>query len=464
MRAPEQAQRPLRVAIVGSGPSGFYAAGALLKRKDVTVEIDMFDRLPTPFGLVRGGVAPDHQKIKNVVRVYEKIATKTGFRCYGNVRIGEHLSVDTLRELYDMVVFAVGAESSRSLGIPGEDLQGVHPAREFVGWYNAHPDYRDQAFDLGSKSVLVVGVGNVALDVARILASSRNELRGTDIADYALDALGNRGITDIWILGRRGPVQAAFGTPELKELVNLEEAELVLEPNAHQLDEVSQRWFDDNADKRVRKNVTYLQEHAQVPSPNAGLRIHMWLCVSPVEFLGEDGQVTGVRIEENDLYAADDGSVRSRGNGMFHDVQAEMVFTSVGYRGIRIPGLPFDERSGVIPNERGRVEEDGTVVPGVYVVGWAKRGPSGVIGTNRADAQETVEQMFEDLPDLSASPVRTAEQAHTAISTAQSAYTDWDDWVQLDALERSKGAELGRVRLKFSRVDEMLRVLGKLAE
>ena len=190
----------------------------------------------------------------------------------------------------------------------------------------------------------------------------------------------------------------------------------------------------------------------------------MWLCVSPVEILGEDGQVTGVRIEENDLYAADDGSVRSRGNGKFHDVQAEMVFTSVGYRGIRIPGLPFDERSGVIPNERGRVEEDGTVVPGVYVVGWAKRGPSGVIGTNRADAQETVAQMFEDLPDLSAAPVRTAEEAHAAVSTAQTAFTDWDDWVQLDALERAKGAELGRVRLKFSRVDEMLRVLGKLAE
>ncbi|MEM9408694.1 MAG: FAD-dependent oxidoreductase [Acidobacteriota bacterium] len=457
-------ERPLRVAVVGSGPSGFYAIGALFK-SDHEVEVDLFDRLPTPFGLVRGGVAPDHQKIKNVVRIYDKTAAHEKFRFFGNVKVGRDVSVEELLEHYDQVVLAVGNESDRSMGIPGEDLEGVYSATEFVGWYNGHPDFQDRSFGLDRATrVGVVGNGNVSMDVTRILAQSPDDLAETDITDTALEALRNSSVRDIYILGRRGPAQAAFSSKEIREIGELETATLCVDPEAVDLDELSTSWLETQPRSSVR-NVEYLQEKAGA-EPGQGRNVHCKFLVSPVELLGEDGKLRAARIQHNELYASDDGTPRPRGTDLHEELELDLVFKAVGYRGVPIEGVPFHERWGTFHNEEGRITEGegGAPIPRLYVVGWAKRGPSGLIGTNGPDSQATVAKMLEDLDSL-ADQAAVARGPESIASLLESREVDWvtyEDWQKLDAEEVRRGEAKGKVREKFTDVASMMTAIGEL--
>lgn len=450
----------LRVAIIGAGPAGFYAAEHLQKQVPA-VAVDMFDRLPTPFGLVRGGVAPDHQKIKSVTRVYDRIASHPGFRFFGNVAYGRDLTLADLRARYHAMVFASGAPADRALGVPGEELPGSCTATEFVGWYNGHPDYRDRHFDLTQENVVVVGLGNVAVDVTRILCRTPEELAATDIAPHALDALSRSQVRTVYMLGRRGPVQGAFTTPELKELGELPGADFVVNPAELELDAASQDQLTSGEDRTAQKNLDVLRMAAARPPEGKPRRIVLRFCVSPVALEGE-GRVEQVRLVRNRLEPDGRGGVRAVATGEEELVPAGLVFRSVGYRGMALPELPFDDRAAVIPHEAGRVRgPDGAPLPGVYVAGWIKRGPSGVIGTNKPCAVESVESLLADwrearLPEPAwctpeATPEFLAQRGVTPVSYAR--------WQHLDALERQRGEALGRPRLKFTSVPEMLAAL-----
>ena len=455
---PGSKDRPLRVAIVGSGPSGFYAAEALLKQKDFPVELDMFDRLPTPYGLVRGGVAPDHQKIKGVVAVYERVALTPGFRFFGNVKLGRDLQVADLQARYDQIVYAVGNESDRRLGIPGEDLAGNHSATAFVGWYNAHPDFREERFDLSQESVAVIGIGNVAMDVTRILAEDPDALAKTDIAAHALAALRESRVKTIWLLGRRGPAQAAYSPAEIREIGELHSADLLVEPKEIELGAESQK---DYADPENKKNVDYVREVAKRPAGARAKKVRLRFCVSPVEVIGKDGKTVALKLERNKLVADEKGAVKAVGAGEFETIPVGLVFRSVGYRGIPIAGVPFDERAGKIPNAEGRVQDAATkqTLPGQYVVGWAKRGPSGLIGTNRADSVATVKAMLEDAAAGKLGPAPTELDAGSLPAMLRQRgvrFVDFIDWKAIDALEQSRGAAAGKIREKFTRIADML--------
>lgn len=455
-------ENPLRVAIIGAGPSGFYAAEAYQKQKDLVVQIDMFDRLPTPFGLVRGGVAPDHQKIKSVTKVYDRIASQDNFRFFGNVNFGTDITHDDLVQHYHQILYSVGAQSDRRLNVPGEDLSGSHPATEFVAWYNGHPDFRDYAFDLSQEAAVVVGVGNVAMDVTRILASSYDELYGTDIADYALEALKNSNIKRIYVLGRRGPAQAAFTNPEIKELGEMAEADIIVLPEEAELDELSQRILDAEDDRTNRRNVEIVQEYAKrQPDGSKPKQIILRFLASPVEIIGED-RVEAVKIVKNKLVESDRGP-RPKATEETEIIPAGLIFRSVGYRGAALPGVPFREDWGTIPNDKGRVQnfETGEIVVGEYVAGWIKRGPSGVIGTNKPDAQESVKLAIEDLgAGQILQPTETSPAAvENLLNERNVQFVSYPDWQILDELEQSRGAEAGRIRLKFTRVADMLEAL-----
>jgi ferredoxin--NADP+ reductase len=462
-------QRPLRVAIVGSGPSAFYAAEALFKAEGMHVAVDMFDRLPTPFGLVRGGVAPDHQNIKAVVKVYDRIACQPGFRFFGHVTIPRDLSIDDLRAHYDRVVYAFGNESDRRLGIPGEDLRGIHSATEFVGWYNGHPDFRDRTFDLAHTTrVAVVGNGNVAMDVTRILVKDPGALADTDIADHALDVLRRSRVREVVLLGRRGPAQAAFSPKEIEEIGELEDVDLVVRPEDVELDPLSLASLE-KAPRSARKNVDYLGERAAHGEGAHDKKVRCRFLVAPVEFLGASGRVRAVRVEHSVLEADRDGTPRPRGTGTFEEIPVELVLKAVGYRGVPIAGVPFDERAGVVPNDCGRVlaKAGGGVVPREYVVGWAKRGPTGLIGTNSPCSKETVKVMLEDLAtlqgidDASGGPAAAADRdAVPRLLAARGVpFVTFEDWRRLDEFETSEGGRSGRVRRKLSTIDDMLRVV-----
>lgn len=451
------AERPLRVAIVGAGPAGFYAAEALLKQKDLACRIDFFNRLPTPYGLVREGVAPDHQSIKAVTRVYDKLAAGETVRYFGNVTFGRDLTHEELRRNYDQIVYAVGAQSDRRMGIPGEDLAGSMPATIFVGWYNGHPDYRDLAPDLSCERVVVVGNGNVAMDVTRILVSDPDELAKTDIADHALEVLRASKVREVVMLGRRGPAQAAFTNPELKEFGELDGVDVIVDPQDVALDELSAAALAD--DKTATKNVEMLKAYAARGAAGAPRRIVMRFLVSPVEVVGEDGRVAAVRIERNRLVQSADGSMRPKGTGEHETLECGMILRSVGYKGVPLPGVPFDEASGTIPNVGGRVVTAAAAepVPGEYVVGWAKRGPSGVIGTNKPDAGATVVAMVEDAATLPG-----AEDPGDVAALLRERgvdYVSYADWKILDAHEAQSGAAIGRPRVKVTRVPEMMEII-----
>lgn len=452
--------QPLRVAIVGAGPAGFYAAEHLYKQSDLVVEIDMFDRLPTPFGLVRAGVAPDHQKIKSVTKVFDRVASKPGFRFFGGVELGKDITVDDLKELYHQIVYTTGAQTDRNLNIPGIDLEGSHAATEFVAWYNGHPDYRDLEFDLSQESAAVIGIGNVAVDVARILCRTTEELAKTDIADYALEALKESRVRDVYVLGRRGPAQGKFTPPELKELGELPDADVVVYPEEAELDELSEAAMA-SADRGTVRNVELIQEFAERPITGKSNRLYIRFLVSPVEIFGDqEGKVASMRLVHNELYATEAGTLRPRPTDHFEDIKVGLVFRSIGYRGIPLPGVPFNESWGVILNKEGRVLDPDSKEPviGQYTAGWIKRGPTGVIGTNKPDAVETVKQMLTDLAegDILNPSKPCAKSAVELLRERQLEYFTFDDWLHLDAIEVSRGEAQGRPRVKFTTIEEML--------
>lgn len=448
--------RPLRVAIVGSGPSGFYAAESVFRREGVAARVDVFDRLPAPYGLVRYGVAPDHQKMKAVIHSYAKTAAREGFRFFGNVRLGRDLSVEDLRAHYDQIVYAVGAETDRSLGVPGEDLPGSHSATSFVGWYNGHPDHVDRSFDLSGERCVVFGVGNVAMDVARILMRAPDELMPTDIADYALAALRESRIREVVVVGRRAAAQAAFSPKEILELGSLDGVDLIVDPADLELDEATQK--DVDADTNARKNLEYLRgKHADGPT-GAARRIVLRFLASPTGFSG-NGKVERVSLERNRIERGPDGWPRPRGTGEVDTLEAGLVLRAVGYRGEPLPGVPFDDRRGIIPNDDGRVLDspEGSRREREYVVGWAKRGPSGLIGTNKACSFRTVDHMMEDLAELDDGPA--SADISDVLRSRNVRWVTFDDWTRLDAIEVERGQAQGRVRERFERIEDMLEAL-----
>jgi len=447
--------QPIRVAIVGAGPSGFFLAEKLLGQDAIPVTADLYERLPTPYGLVRYGVAPDHEKIKNVTRSFDKMATRPGFRFFGNVEIGKEVTLDDLRDHYHLICFTTGAPSDRRMGIPGEDLLGSHPATEFVAWYNGHPDYRDFQFDLSAERVAVVGVGNVAVDVARILAKSPDELAGTDIADHALAELRRSKVKEIYLLGRRGAAQAAFTNPEVKELGELAGADVTAVPSEVALDPFSEAELAQEDDAATRKKIAILQDYARRERTGKEKLLTIRFLVSPLELLGDDrGQVRAMRVAKNRLVRGADGSLKAEPTGESEELPVGLVFRSVGYQGLPIPGLPFEQRRGLIPNEKGRA------LPGTYVSGWIKRGPSGVIGTNKPDAAETATTMLEDAA-AGAMLAPSAGDIEPLLRSRQPDLVTWTDWVKLNEAEASAGKAAGRSRVKLTRVTEMLAAIRK---
>jgi ferredoxin--NADP+ reductase len=426
----------------------------------------MFDRLPTPFGLVRAGVAPDHQKIKSVTKVFDRIASRPNFRFYGNVEFGAHVTLADLRQHYHQICYTTGAQTDRHMGIPGEDLERSHSATEFVTWYNGHPDCRHCTFDLSQERVAVVGVGNVAVDVARILSRTPEELAKTDIAEYALDALSRSRVKEIYLLGRRGPAQAAFTTPEAKELGELTDANVAALPEEVELDSLSRAALERNPDQATIRKIEILQGYALHKPTGKSRKLIMRFLVSPVELIGNDaGQVAGMRLVRNELYATEAGTLRPRHTDQFEELPVGLVFRSVGYRGVPLPGVPFNEKWGVILNEKGRVVNPGTGQPvvGEYSAGWIKRGPTGVIGTNKPDAAETATCMIEDVAEgLTLKPqqpeVAAAEQL---VRACQPNYFTYADWLRLDELEVTRGKAAGRPRIKFTCVEDMSAALGR---
>ncbi|HTY95681.1 MAG TPA: FAD-dependent oxidoreductase [Solirubrobacteraceae bacterium] len=467
---------PIRVAVIGSGPAGFYAAGHLLKGSGDRLEVDMIERLPTPWGLVRSGVAPDHPKIKSVTRVYEKTAAHPRFRYFGNVTFGEHVSREEMLEHYHAVVYATGSPSDRALGIPGEDLPGSHAATDFVGWYNGHPDFTDLEVDLlSAERAVIIGNGNVALDVARMLVLAPEELAPTDTADHALEVLAHSRVREVVVAGRRGPAQAAFTNPELLELADLQEADVIVDP-----DELDRALAveDPNVDATSRRNVEIHRDYASREPQGRPKRLVLRFLLSPTEILpGGSGRVGAVELVRNELVADEEGRLRARATDRHETIEAGLVFRAIGYRGIPLPGVPFDDRGAVIPNESGRVldPDTGDPLPGEFVVGWIKRGPTGVIGTNKKDAQETVDAILADLAPLmddaaagngSAAGLHLpssaeAEQVEGLLRSRQPELITYSGWEAIDRHERALGEPAGRPRVKLTRIEQLLEVAAR---
>ncbi|MCA8965616.1 MAG: FAD-dependent oxidoreductase [Planctomycetes bacterium] len=455
--------QPWRVAVVGAGPSAFYATEALFKALGDGVRVDMFDRLPVPYGLVRGGVAPDHQKIKSVVKVYDKIATNPGFRFFGNVKLGRDVQVADLADHYHQIVYAFGCESDQKLGLPHEDLDGVYAATDFVGWYNGHPDHRQHRFDLArARRVAIVGNGNVAMDVARVLLSSAERLAGTDIAEHALAVLRDNQAREVVLLGRRGPAQAAFSPKEIEEIAELPDTDVVVTPEEAALDPLSEQWLE-SAPRSQQRNVKFVHEQAERGEGEGSRKLRCRFKVAPVELRGPDGRLSGVRIQHMELVAGDDGTPRPKAIDRYEDLQVDLLFKAIGYKGLPVPGVPHEPKKGIVPNDAGRVLEQpgGAVVTGQYVVGWCKRGPTGLIGTNSPDAKATVEQMLADREgDRHLQPTR--DDLGPLLHERGVFVVDWSDWQRLDAWEQKAGAERGQLRHKLPSIDEMLTVIREL--
>jgi len=443
----------LRVAVVGSGPAAFYAAAPLLASEDPPVAVDMIERLPTPWGLVRLGVAPDHPQLKTVSKAFEKIAARPGFRFLGNVEVGRDVTPDELAQLYDAVIYAVGSQTDRRLGIPGEDLPGSWAATELVAWYNGHPDYQHLEFDLSHERAVVIGNGNVALDVARMLVLTERELAPTDTTDAAIAAIVGCGIREVVVLGRRGPVQAAWTSTELAELGDLEGADVVVDPSELELDAASAAELE-GASNVVQRNMELLREFSARSPEGKPRRVILRFRASPVAIVGED-RVEGVEVVRNRLEPDGRGSVRAVSTDEREVIPCGIVFRSVGYRGVGVPGVPFDDAAGVIANVGGRVVDGDAPVPGIYCAGWIKRGPTGVIGTNKKDAAETVELLLEDARArrLPARGIRSIDELLAERGLEVVMYVGWE---RIDALERARGEAQQRPRVKLCSWDELL--------
>jgi ferredoxin--NADP+ reductase len=448
-----------RVAIVGAGPAGAFAADRLLRARG-DVEIDLFERLPTPWGLLRAGVAPDHQEIKRLDETFDRQTLERGCRFFGNVEVGVDVSHEELMRHYTAVIYATGAQTDKSLGIPGEDLPGSWPATEFVAWYNGHPDYRELEFDLSSRRAVVIGNGNVAADVTRILTLDPGELERTDVADHALEALRASRMEEVVVLGRRGPAQAAFTSAELRDLGRLGGVHLRVEPEEVELDPLSRRWLDERGTFTARKNVELLQEFASAPRPSGARRsIVLRFLRSPIEIRGT-GRVEAIDVGRNEIVETDDGSLRPRAvDEGLETIECGLVLRSVGYRAVPLPGVPFDERSFILPNERGRVlAPDGEPRSGVYAVGWIKRGPTGILGTNKRDAEETVACLAEDLAAgaLPAPASPSPDEIDALLAERKPDLVTVEGWRAIDADELRRGSEASRPRVKLASRDELL--------
>ncbi len=442
--------RPLRVAIVGSGPSAFYAAEALLKL-DIKVKVDMFEKLPVPFGLVRYGVAPDHLKIKNVVKVFEKIAENPNFSFLGNVTVGKNIMVFELQKFYDAMIFCIGAEADRRLGIDGEDLVGSHTATEFVAWYNGHPDYQDHHFDFSHPVAVVIGQGNV--DVSRILSKTPDELKTTDISQHALEILAESKIKEVHMYGRRDPAQASFTPSEIKEMGELADCTPVIDPEDLKLTETSLKELEDPARPVRKKNYEVLQ-HLATMKEARNRKFFLHFRRSPVAIIGK-GRVQKIRFEINSL-VGEPGSQKVRGTGKFEEIECGIIFRSIGYRGIPIKGLPFSDQTGVIPNQAGRVTDSEQIFAGCYTAGWIKRGATGIIGTNKADSGETVKSLLEDIDNLTPCECPDTQEVLAFLKSREVRVVSFADWKKIDAVEIAQGAKIGKPREKFTRVTGML--------
>ncbi|MGV9613721.1 FAD-dependent oxidoreductase [Nocardia xishanensis] len=454
-RPPKELGR-LRVAIVGAGPAACYAADELMRRCDV--EVEMFDRLPTPWGLVRAGVAPDHPGTKTVSGMFESAFRREAFQYYLNVEVGTHISHEELLQHHHAVIYAVGAASDRHMNIPGEDLPGSHSATEFVAWYNGHPDYAERQFDLSGERAVIVGNGNVALDVARVLTVGPDELAKTDIADHALDALRRSNIREVVVLGRRGPLQAAYTSPEFLALAHLKGVDVVVDEAELELDPASQALLDDpDVEPSLRLKYTLAEEYAAGRRDPANKRIVFRYLASPTALTGDE-RVEGIEFVANEL-VEEGGQLVARATDRTDRLDASLVLRSIGYRGEPVAGLPFDERRAVVPNEHGRVlGEDGVPLPGVYVSGWIKRGPRGVIGSNRIDSEETVEQLVSDfIAGKLATPQGDRDALKALVAQRQADLVDRAGWKSIDQAEKSAGKSAGRPRVKFTTREDLLK-------
>ena len=448
---------PLIVAVVGSGPSGFYAAGALIKA-DLEVRINMFERLPVPYGLVRSGVAPDHPKLKQAIKVYAKIAEEEQFNYVGNVTVGTDISVDELRETHHAVILTCGAETDRRLGIPGENLPGSYTATEFVGWYNGHPDYRDRKFDLSHETAVIIGQGNVAADVSRILAKSVDELKHTDIAGHALDTLADSKIKNIYVIGRRGPAQAKFTSKELKEFGALAACDPVIDAAELVLNRESETELADKTNAGNKKIYDLFCGYAD-REVTTNKRCIFTFLKSPREIIGND-RIERLLIEKNTL-SGEPFRQSARGSGEMFSIETGIVFRSIGYHGILMSGVPFDESRGVFSNEKGRIIKDGAVDPGLYTAGWIKRGPTGIIGTNRADSVETVGMLLEDIDKLDTGEHKSgASGCYEILDRRGIRHISFSDWKKIDDAEIARGQTTGKPREKYTSINEMLALLG----
>jgi ferredoxin--NADP+ reductase len=449
-----------RVAIVGAGPAGFYTAEDLLKHD---FEVDLYDALPTPYGLVRAGVAPDHPKLKAVTKRYDKTAAHPAFRFFGGVELGSDVEREELFERYDVVIYAVGTADDRRLGIEGEQRPGSHSATEFVAWYNGHPEYADRQFDLSASRAVVIGNGNVAIDVGRMLMLDPDEVQTTDTADHAITGLAAAQVEHVILLGRRGPAQAAFTNPELLELGKLARADVIVDPAEVVLDEHSSAWLAAEGDKTARRNVEILREYAEREPQGKSHRMELRFLRSPLEVLGRDheGAVTGLRVAHNRIEPDASGSLRAVATGEEEIIECGLVLRSIGYRGRPLPGVPFDDRRGLIRNDGGRVtDEDGRPIPGEYAVGWIKRGPSGVIGTNKKDAADTVARVLQDRDAgrLNEPATRDAEDVESWLRARVPGLVTWRGWEAIDRHETSLGEPHSRPRVKVVRVPEMIAI------
>ena len=472
--SPHTQAPPIRIAVIGSGPAGFYTAGHLLADSSERFDVDMFERLPTPWGLVRSGVAPDHPKIKSVTRIYERTAAHPRFRFFGAVALGEHLSREDLLAHYHAVVYATGCPADRPLEIPGEDLPGSHAATEFVGWYNGHPDHTDLEIDLTTAfgggapahRAVVIGNGNVALDVARMLVLTPAELAPTDTADHALRVLARSHVREVVVVGRRGPAQAAFTNPELRELAELADADIVVDPTELEA-ALAVPDPQADADATSRRNVELLRAYAAAPPAGRSKRIVLRFLLSPIALCpGEHDHLGAVELARNRLAPRPDGrGLAAQPTDERETIACGLLFRAIGYRGIPLPGIPFDERGGTIPNDAGRVLDPATGAhrPGEYVVGWIKRGPSGVIGTNKKDAQETVNAILADLLPANGHPpahipaTPHADAIEELVRARQPRAVTYAGWESIDRHERSLGETVGRPRVKLTRIEQLLR-------
>jgi ferredoxin/flavodoxin---NADP+ reductase len=445
--------RALRIAIIGSGPSGFLTAEALLNM-EFSLQVDLFERLPAPFGLVRYGVAPDHPSPKRVIDKFNKIAAGDGYAFYGNVDVGRDVSVEELRRHYDVLVFACGAPLPRKLGIPGENLAGCHSAIEFVSWFNGHPDFRDASFDLTHQTAVIIGQGNVALDVARILARNPQELQHTDIARHALDVLMQSNVRDIYLVGRRGPCQVSFTSKELKEISELNDAHLEINPSDLVLNASSQTELDETQNRQLQRIFALFQDVARRNNAATRKRIILRFLRSPLEIVG-NSKVEKLILEKNTLTGSP-GRQRSCGTGEAEEVSCGLIFLSVGYYGERISGIPFDEKRGVFSHLDGRISQGEKLIPGLYAVGWIKHGPSGVIGTNKIDSKSLVESLRNDLPHLTPCPSPDSRAVLRLLENRKIKVVSVEDWSKIDSEEVARGLAAGKPREKFCSAEEML--------